>query len=604
MKQIYKILAYTRHFWPWFFSISLLVISVSLLSLAVPFLSKEVVDIVVSGISSQSDSLSKLGWLFLLIFSADLSTTTLTVINQYLGDRLSSKMKTFLYKSFYQHVLHLDISYFDNEVTGTILNKMQRGVQSTTDFIQNMTNNFLPFFLTALITIIALSHYSLVLSVLLFILFPVYIAISHRSSLSWRVYEQQKNKINDFAQGRVNESIAGIRVVKAFAKELTELKNLLTSRHKVESLTQVQSYGWHAYDFARRLFLNIILFGAYIYIIYSTFQLRYTIGEMTLLLQLVNQARFPLFAMSFILGQIQDASAGAQGFFEVVETLGKIKDRNHAKKLIYQNNLPSVPDISFQNVNFSYDASRQILNNIDFSVAKGEKLALIGESGQGKSTIVNLLLRFYEPNQGKIYIQGQNINKFTQYSLRENIGVVLQDTLLFSGTIEENISYAKPGTSHLNVIAAAKAANAHDFIKKLPKGYKSIIGERGVKLSGGQKQRIAIARAILKNAPIIILDEATSSLDTKAEQEVQKGLDRLLHQRTAIIIAHRLSTIRNANKILVLAGGQVAEFGNPQDLLMNPRSLYSQLISLQQTLPSKDNLEEKTEKLKLFDLVS
>lgn len=217
--------------------------------------------------------------------------------------------------------------------------------------------------------------------------------------------------------------------------------------------------------------------------------------------------------------------------------------------------------INYEQVDFAYDGNKQILKGIDFTVEAGTKVALVGESGEGKTTLANLLLRFYEPTSGQIKIDGVDIADTTQVSLRRNIGVVFQDPSLFSGTIEENITYGQNKVSRSKMISAAKAANAYGFISKLEKGFDTEIGERGIKLSGGQKQRIAIARAIMKNPPILILDEATSSLDSKAEREVQEALEHLMHGRTTIIIAHRLSTIAGVDLVVGLKGGQIVEIG-------------------------------------------
>ena len=230
-------------------------------------------------------------------------------------------------------------------------------------------------------------------------------------------------------------------------------------------------------------------------------------------------------------------------------------------------------------------------------------MALVGESGQGKSTLVNLLLRYYKPQKGSIKVFQTDISKVTRESLLSNITVVFQESLLFSGTVFENIKYGKPDASRKEVIEAAKAANAHDFIVKFPRKYNSYIGERGIKLSGGQKQRIAIARAILKNSPIVILDEATSSLDSRSEVLVQEGIKRLLKGRTSVIIAHRLSTIADADKIAVLSGGKVVQFGPPTKLLKDGSGLYARMIKLQKRLISATS-EERQKALKEFDLVA
>ncbi len=600
MDQIFKIIAYTRKFWKWYLGMGLFVMAVSALSLAVPLLSKQVVDIVVKQFSGQTQNISSLLRIFVFIIAIDIATTVLTASGQWFGDRMAVQLQTFLSSKFYEHLLSLDIGYYDNEITGKIVNKMYRGIQSITDFINNMTNNFLPFFLSAFVTILLLAQYSLVIALLLAALFPIYILISHGSTIAWSKHEEEKNKINDISQGRVFESITGIRVVRAFVGEIAELTEFLRSRHRVENITIKQTRGWHIYDFYRRIVLNIILFAIYAYVVYWTYVGRFTLGEMTLLLQLVNQARFPLFAMSFILGQIQQANAGSKDFFDILATKSKINDSPNAADLAVDSSR-DVPMIEFKRVAFEYNEHKEVLKNINFSISPGEKMALVGESGQGKSTVVNLLLRYYEPQSGVILVGGQDISQSKQASLRSLVAVVFQDSLLFSGTIMDNIRYGNPNASIAQIKEAAEAANAVEFIEKLPHGYDSVVGERGVKLSGGQKQRVAIARAILKNARIIVLDEATSSLDSKSEIQVQKGLDRLMAGRTAIIIAHRLSTIAHADNILVLAGGTVAQYGNPHELLEDKKGLYYQLVSLQQKLLKAPS--DTAAKLTEFELV-
>lgn len=579
------------------------VVVVSLLSLVIPILSKYVVDIIVAQLTGNPVDFKEFYLLLALILCTDLGISTLTSIGQWIGDILAVRLQTLLSQRFYQHILNLHIGYYDNEITGKIVNKMYRGITSITDFIQNMLNNFLPFFLTAFVTILLLAQYSLFISILLAILFPLYILISHSSSTSWMKYEQEKNKIADVSQGRVFESIVGIRIVKSFAAEITELTSFLRSRKDIEQITIQQTKQWHFYDFIRRVMLNLILFGIYAYVVYWTFHERYTLGEMTLMLQLVQQARFPLFAMSFILGQIQQASAGSNDYFQIMETTSTITDKPHAKPFKFPEHVPNgKPIITFSDIQFSYESGKKILEHITFSINKGEKFALVGESGQGKSTIINLILRYYEPQGGIIRFADQDISQVTQTSLRENISVVFQESLLFSGTIKENIAYGKRNATEEEIIEAAKAANAHDFIIGLEQGYNSVIGERGVKLSGGQKQRVAIARAIIKNAHIIILDEATSSLDSKAELEVQKGLQSLLKGKTSIIIAHRLSTIANADHILVVEHGQIAQYGSHKELLKDKKGLYAQLVQLQHQM-LKSTSDTQNEKLKAFDLI-
>ncbi len=602
MQPIFRIISFTKKYARWYIFMSVFVIVISLLSLVAPYLTKLIVDAIVGSQQGKPFDVQFIIAVLVMIIVSDIAITTLTAVGQWIGDLLAVKLQTFLSKEFYKHVLSLHIGYFDNEITGKIANKMYRGIASITDFIQSMLNNFLPFFLTAIVTILLLSFYSPVIAILLTALFPLYILISHNSSKAWMVHEGQKNSIIDQSQGRVFESLVGIRVVKSFAAEAAELAAFLTARNSVEEIGKKQTKQWHAYDFARRLALNIILFGIFSYIVYYTYQGKFTLGEMTFLLQLVQQARFPLFAMSFILGQIQQASAGSADYFAVLETKTKIHDHKGAISLTINKIKTGRPIISFSRVSFEYDEGKKVLKDISFDVHKGEKFALVGESGQGKSTIINLLLRYYEPQKGTIQVGGMNIESVTQTSLHDHIAVVFQESLLFSGTIMENIRYGKPNASDEEIFEAAKAANAHEFILELQDGYRSMIGERGVKLSGGQKQRISIARAMIKDSPIIILDEATSSLDSKSEVEVQKGLRELLKGRTSIIIAHRLSTIANADHLLVISGGTVGQYGTHKELLADKDGLYSQLVSLQQSLLKTPDAATQ-EKLKSFDLV-
>ena len=327
-------------------------------------------------------------------------------------------------------------------------------------------------------------------------------------------------------------------------------------------------------------------------IIYQAYRGAYGLGTVVLLITLVLQAEFPLFGSSFIIDALQRASAGSKDYFEVMNTTADIKDIDDAKRLRVKEGR-----VEYNSVDFSYEKGSKVLKDISFTIEPGQKLALVGESGEGKSTIANLLLRFYEAGKGTILIDGQDINSVTQNSLRSSIGVVFQEPLLFSGTVRENIAYSDPNIKDSEVLSAAKAANAYDFIKKLPKGLDTEIGERGVKLSGGQKQRIAIARAIVKNPKLLILDEATSSLDSKAEHEVQIALERLMRNRTTMIIAHRLSTIANVDTIVGLKGGKVVEIGAPIKLARG-KGIYAELLKLQGLAAT----EEGKKKLKKYEM--
>ncbi|HET8690005.1 MAG TPA: ABC transporter ATP-binding protein, partial [Candidatus Saccharimonadales bacterium] len=313
----------------------------------------------------------------------------------------------------------------------------------------------------------------------------------------------------------------------------------------------------------------------------------FTIGEMVLLIQLVNMVRMPIFSMSFIVDNAQRAIAGSVDYFQVMAIKPDLADHSGAQPLRV-----SKAQLVYDKVRFAYEADQPVLKGLDFAIQPGEKVALVGESGEGKTTITNLLLRLYDPTSGRILIDDQDIAQVTQTSLRDNIAVVFQEPALFSGTVKENIAYGRPGAKLEDIREVARAANALEFIDKFDQGFDTTIGERGLKLSGGQKQRIAIARAMLKDAPILVLDEATSSLDSRSEHLVQQALERLMKQRTTLIIAHRLSTIAHVDRIITLKNGRVDEIGSPAELAKSG-GIYEQLLNLQSTGQPKAKEELK-----------
>lgn len=339
--------------------------------------------------------------------------------------------------------------------------------------------------------------------------------------------------------------------------------------------------------------MGVVFALIYGILFYQTAAGKLTIGEMVLLSTLATQVSFPLQRMSFFIDMYQRAVANSRDYAaamseqpEVVDEHGKdALDAHHAR-------------VEFHDIDFAYGDEKKVLHDISFVIQPGKKLALVGESGGGKSTIANLLMRLYAPDKGHIFINNVDIQSVAQKSLRDAVATVFQDASLFSGTIRENIAYAQPDATDKQIIAAAKAANAYDFISDLKDGLDTEIGERGIKLSGGQKQRIAIARALLKNAPILILDEATSSLDSRSEVTVQAALDNLMKDRTVLIIAHRLSTIANVDTIVTLRGGRVDETGTPAELAKTG-GIYAQLLELQLA-----STEKARETLKSFDMAA
>ena len=378
----------------------------------------------------------------------------------------------------------------------------------------------------------------------------------------------------DIANGRFAEVINQVKVVKTYLQEKRELSIFDKHYKRLIAINKPQSRYWHTNDVRRRTVLNVIFFGVYAFIFVQAVHGQLSPGNVVTLILFSAQIRIPIFTISFMVDNFQRAVADSRDYFEIMEIQPSIVDESNAKKLKVKQ-----ADIVFDDVHFGYD-NQEVLKGVSFELKHGSKTALVGESGEGKTTITNLLMRLYDINSGMISVDGRAIDSVTQASLRQNIAVVFQEPALFSGTVRENIAYARADATNDEIIAAAKAANAHDFINKFEKAYDSQIGERGLKLSGGQKQRIAIARAILKNAPILILDEATSSLDSKSERMVQQALERLMKGRTTLIVAHRLSTIQAVDQIVTLRGGCIDEIGSPTDLAASG-GIYAQLLALQ-----------------------
>ncbi len=592
MREIIRIIKYSSSLWPYYLAMSLFVIVLAFLSLATPFITKGLIDGLTTKNNGGSVEFSYFLLLLVLMLVVNLAITWLSNINGYIGDNMAAKLNSLLSRRYFSHLMDLPISYYDNELTGKITARLDRSIATISTLMQTLGNNFIQFFLTTAMTLVVIALYSWSVALLLLIIFPTYIWITHLSSKSWQKAQEGINKDLDKANGRFVESIAQVRVVKSFVREASEVSYFNARRGSIEHQTRAQSKQWHKYDVLRRVILNLVFIGIYVVIIWQGYQGVYGLGTVVLLITLVLQAEFPLFGSSFIIDALQRASAGSKDYFSVMNTKAEINDVDSAKPLKIKRG-----KVEYGAVDFSYDKGSKVLHDISFTVEPGSKLALVGESGEGKSTLANLLLRFYEVGAGQITIDGQNINSVTQRSLRESVGVVFQESMLFSGTVKENIAYSKTNASLEDVVLAAKAANAYGFIQKLPQGIDTQIGERGVKLSGGQKQRISIARAILKDPSILIFDEATSSLDSKAEHEVQQALERLMKNRTTLIIAHRLSTIAGVDCIVGLRGGRVIEVGAPAELAKSD-GIYSELLRLQ----SVSQTEAGKAKLKRYDI--
>ncbi len=575
MKNIWRIVLLARPLYHLVGILALLIVITASLELAVPFISKSVVDEIVNQVQTKTGNFDRLVLFIGLGFLLGAISVGITAVTERIGDHFAGRLRKFLTETFYQKVLTLPQSYFDSEISGKIVNQLSRGIQTIYGFMNTSTNFILPTFLQSVFTIVLLAYFNIWIALLTFILFPVYLSISYYSTKKWGESEEQKNKIEDFTRGRISEVIGNIKVVKSFNTQKSEYDLVSNNLGESNKIYAKQSHTFHVFDFWRNFSLQIILLAINILVFYNAYIGELSIGEMVLILQLIAQARLPLFAMSFILTQIQTAESGSKEYFEVLDL--KSTEKLDSPK---RTDIADRPRIEFKNVAFEYEKDRAVLKNVSFHIDSGESVALVGASGAGKTTIINLIMKFYPISGGEILLSGKSYTEVDTHFVRNNIALVFQDNELFSSTIKENVAYGLSDVTEEKVIESLKLANAYNFVMNLPKGLESEIGERGVKLSGGQKQRIQIARAIMKNSPILILDEATSSLDARSEQEVQQGLENLMKDRLTIVIAHRFSTIQNVNKIIVLDQGQIAEYGTPGELAQKP-GIYSDLLKYQ-----------------------
>lgn len=559
------------------------------MQLAQPLLTGRAIDIIQS---SGDDLVRQAVTVVILLFLLDAGSGLLNNINGYIGDRLSAKLHKILAEKYFAHLLVLPQAYFDEELSGKIISRLNRGTHQISLFINMFANNFLQFVLTTVFALILVARFSWVIALLLLSLYPVFIVMTIKTSAKWQKWQARRNKYMDIASGRFAEAVGQVKVVKSFIQESHELSTFSKLLGKHVQIGKPQSKYWHKRDIERRFVLALIFLVVYLLIFIGAARGTFTAGQAITMILLAFQIRIPIFSISFLVDNTQRAIADSKDYFEVMSMKPLIRDSKDAETIIVTDGA-----ISYQNVQFNYINGDKVLNSLSFDIQPGEKIALVGESGEGKTTITSLLMRLYEPTGGTIKIDNQDIKLVTQESLRSNIGVVFQEAALFSGTIKENIAYSNVYATDEAIEAAAKSANAHEFITKFEKGYDTEIGERGLKLSGGQKQRIAIARALLKDAPILVLDEATSSLDNKSEVLVQQALNRLMKGRTTIIIAHRLSTIQNVDKIITLKNGVVDEIGTPRQLASSG-GIYEQLLEINTNIAQ----EKSKKKLRAYDI--
>lgn len=470
----------------------------------------------------------------------------------------------------------LDLAFHLSRKTGGINRDIVRGTQSISTLLSIFVFNILPSFFEVFLVIgLLLFNYDIFFALISLTTVVFYVIITLLIT-QWRMkYRYMMNEMESDANSKAVDSLINFETVKYFNNEDYEAKRYDATMDNWESIAVKSFTSMTALNFVQG---GVIAVGVTIILILATegvVDKTLSLGDMIMIQALLLQLFLPLGTLGIVYRQIKHNFVDMNNVFSLLKKKSKIADAPNAKDLIINN-----AEIAFQDVDFHYQQERQILKNISFKVNAQKKVAIVGPSGSGKSTIARLLFRFYDIINGQIIIDGQNVAKVNQKSLRENIGIVPQDSVMFNDSIFYNIAYAKPDASIDEVARVAKLAAIDEFIESLPQKYETIIGERGLKLSGGERQRLAIARVLLKNPPILIFDEATSSLDSKSEKDIQQALNNLSHNHTTIVIAHRLSTIIDAYNIVVLDKGEIKEQGTHKELL-EKQGLYFKLWQIQ-----------------------
>ena len=540
------------------------------LELAPPLFQRTIVDEIIG-----LHDLARLGVMVSALLGVYALQQLVNAGDMYIRHTLGERFILDLRVGLYAYLQRLSLSFFERTSTGELMSRVTNDVNALEHFVTHGSA------LTA-VDLLRLAGGAVVLFLLdarlaLLVLLPVpVLAVSLRYfNIRIRpVYRRVRARLGDI-NAQLQDSLSGIQVIQAFAQEDRALERFATDsenyyRARVQGLRYWATF-FPAMHFVASLGMVIVLGVGATMVVHGELSL----GTLIAFLSYVTSFYQPINRLTEIDRIFQEAIAAGERIFELLDETSDIEDAADAVELP-----PIRGEVDFQDVHFRYGTGDKVLRHVTFHMSPGEVVALVGHSGAGKTSIANLLCRFYDPIQGRITVDGYDLRKVELASLRSQVAVVLQDTFLFNTTVRENLLYGKPDASAEELVAAARAAYAHDFIMALPDGYDTEIGERGVRLSGGQKQRLALARAILADPHILILDEATSSVDAEAEYLIQQALESVLEGRTALVIAHRLSTIRNADKIIALEDGRIIEVGDHQEL-MRRGGLYSQLYRRQ-----------------------
>ena len=539
-----------------------------------PLFYKQFFDVVAST-TNKSAVTQKLLILILFVLAANAANWVFNRIATLANNYYEPKVMANLKQQSYDHMMLHSYTFFANSFAGSLVQKVNRFSRSFERISDDLIWNLLPLFVRIISIVFVLFFINKWLDLVLVIWILVFLSFNIGFS-RWKLkYDIKAAAMDSVATGYLADTIGNQNTVQLFNGYNFESKGY----KKVTNEQAATMLAWNldAVIEGGQSFLSFIIeFILFFYAIKYWQQGLITIGVFVLLQAYVLNIIGQLWGFTRLVRDVYQGYADAKEMVEILYLPHEIKDISNAKDLIVKNG-----EIEFENLTFNFNETRKVLSDINLTIKSGEKVAIVGPSGAGKTTFVRLILRLYSATAGKILIDGQDISKVTQESLRKNISMVPQDPILFHRTLAENIAYGKRGASKKEIEQAAKLAHCDEFIKDLPQGLDTFVGERGIKLSGGERQRVAIARAILKNAPILVLDEATSSLDSNSEMFIQDALNNLMKDKTVIVIAHRLSTIQKMDRIIVVDEGKIIEQGSHAELLKNEYSLYKKLWELQ-----------------------
>ncbi|RLL40338.1 ABC transporter ATP-binding protein [Oceanobacillus piezotolerans] len=540
--------------------------------LLMPLILKYVIDnIIASETMSSSDKLNELFWIMGIAFVVFLVLRPpIEYIRQYLAQWVGNKVLYDIREKLFDHLQKLSLKYYSQTKTGEIISRVIHDVEQTKNFVITGLMNVWLDIITILIAIIIMFFLDVKMTIVSIILFPLFgFAVKYFYSRLRKLTRERSQALAE-VQGHLHERVQGIPVTRSFALEDYEQGEFNKRNHNFINKA-MKHVDWNAKTFAVTNTITdlapllVVAFGGYQVIIGAM-----SLGTLVAFVGFMNQVYSPLRRLINSSTTLVQAIASIDRVMEFMNEKYDIVDKDGAKELGRVEG-----EVDIERVSFRYDNKENlVLNDITLHVKKGETIAFVGMSGGGKSTIISLIPRFYDVTNGTIKVDGHDVRDVKARSLRDNIGMVLQDNILFSESIAMNIRMGNPDATDEEVVEAAKAANAHDFIEKLPNGYDTLVGERGVKLSGGQKQRIAIARVFLKNPPILIFDEATSALDLESEHLIQETMEKLASDRTTFIVAHRLATITHADRIVVIEDGEIVEIGSHDELMKKQGSYY------------------------------